>query len=147
VGVLAVATLSTAFVTETLVGSIDQFASRADLSEFFVAAVIVAIVGNATEHGSAVLLAARGELRLAAEIALASSAQVAGFLIPAVALLSWAIEPLALSFRAAEVLGMGAAAAAAALALAPSRSSRAGGALLVAAYVVVASSFYLVGAR
>jgi Ca2+:H+ antiporter len=146
-GVLALATLITAFVTETLVGSIDAFADAAHLSEFFVAAVIVAIVGNATEHGSAVLLAARGELRLAAEIALASAAQVAGLLIPAVALLSWAIDPLALSFRAVEIAGVGGAALAAGVVLAPKKSSRAGGALLLGAYVVVAVSFYLVGDR
>jgi Ca2+:H+ antiporter len=147
VGVLALATLITAFVTETLVGSIDAFADAANLSEFFVAAVIVAIVGNATEHGSAVLLAARGQLRLAAEISLASSAQVAGLLIPAVAILSWAIHPLALSFRPAEMIGIAGAAVAAGLVLAPKRTSRAGGALLLAAYVAVGVAFYLVGDR
>ncbi len=70
------------------------FAENLGLTEFFVAAVIVAIVGNAAEHGGAVVVAARGNIKLAAEIALASSAQVAVFLIPAVAIISWAIEPL-----------------------------------------------------
>ena len=65
--------------------------------------MIVALVGNITEHGSAVFLAARGELTLAAEIGLASAAQVAGFLIPAVVILSWAIDPLALSLRPIEL--------------------------------------------
>ena len=147
VGVLAAATLVTAFVSETLVGSIDAFADAAHLSGFFVAAVIVAIVGNATEHGSAILLAARGQLRLAAEIALASSAQVAGLLIPAVALLSWAIDPLALSFRAVELAGIAVAVLAAGVVIAPGRSSRFGGALLVGAFVAVAVVFYLVGDR
>ena len=67
------------------------------------AAVIVAIVGNAAEHGGAVVVAARGKIALAAEIALASSAQVAVFLIPLVALLAWLIEPLALTFRQVEI--------------------------------------------
>lgn len=147
VAVLAVTTLITAFVTETLVGTIDAFSHAAHLSEFFVAAVIVAIVGNATEHGSAILLAARGQLQLATEIALASSAQVAGLLIPAVALLSWAIDPLALSFRWVEIGGIAVAALAAGVAVAPGRSSRAAGALLVAAYAGVAITFYLVGDR
>jgi Ca2+:H+ antiporter len=145
--VLAVATLITAFVTETLVGTIDAFSRGAHLSEFFVAAVIVAIVGNATEHGSAVLLARRGQLRLATEIALASSAQVAGLLIPAVALLAWAIHPMALSFRAIELVSIGGGALAAGAVLAPGRSSRAGGALLLLAYLFVAVSFYAVGDR
>ena len=77
------------------------------MSDFFVAAVIVAIVGNAAEHGGAVVVAYKGNIKLAAEIALASSAQVAVFLIPAVALISWLIEPLALSFRQIELLAMG----------------------------------------
>ena len=102
-GVLAGATVVTALVAEILVGSIDEFADNVGLSEFFVATVIVAIVGNAAEHGGAVVVAARGKIKLAAEIALASSAQVAVFLIPAVALLSWLIDPLALSFRPVEI--------------------------------------------
>ena len=83
--VLGVATVVTALVAEILVGSLEVFSPRCGLSEFFVAAVIVAIVGNAAEHGGAVVVAARGKIKLAAEIALASSAQVAVFLIPAVA--------------------------------------------------------------
>src|SRR5207247_343189 len=95
--VLGVATVATALVAEILVGSLEPFAEKVGLSDFFVAAVIVAIVGNAAEHGGAVLVAHRGKISLAAEIALSSAAQVAVFLIPAVALLSWLIEPLALS--------------------------------------------------
>jgi Ca2+:H+ antiporter len=109
--VLGLATLVTASVTETLVGTLRAFADRAHLSEFFVAVVIVAIVGNATEHGSAVLLARRGRVKLAVEIPLASSAQIAGLLIPVVALISWGFKPLALSFRPVELAAMGIAAA------------------------------------
>jgi Ca2+:H+ antiporter len=105
--VLGVVTVATALVTETLVGTLRAFADAAHLSEFFVAVVIVAIVGNATEHGSAVLLARRGRVKLAVEIPLASSAQIAGLLIPLVALISWGFEPLALSFRPVELMAMG----------------------------------------
>jgi calcium/proton exchanger cax len=62
---------------------------------------------NAAEHGSAVLLPRRGKVELTTEIALASSAQVAAFLIPAVALISWATHPLALSLRPVELLALG----------------------------------------
>ena len=84
-----IATVATALVAEILVGSLEVFAEQVGLSDFFVAAVIVAIVGNAAEHGGAVVVAYRGKIKLAAEIALSSAAQVAVFLIPAVALLSW----------------------------------------------------------
>ena len=101
--VLGAATLVTALVAEILVGSLEVFAEAVGLSEFFVAAVIVAIVGNAAEHGGAVVIARRGNIKLAAEIALASSAQVAVFLIPLVAIISWAIDPLSLAFRPVEL--------------------------------------------
>jgi Ca2+:H+ antiporter len=145
--VLAVATVLTALIAETLVHSLEEFAERAHLSDFFVAAVIVAIVGNAAEHGGAVVVAARGKIQLAAEIALASSAQVAVFLIPAVALLAWSIEPLALSFRPVELIALGAAVVFTAALVGQGRSSRARGIALIAAYVAAAAAFYLVGDR
>ncbi len=146
-GVLAAATVVTAFVAETLVHSLEVFAEELGLTQFFVAAVIVAIVGNAAEHGGAVVVAYGGKIKLAAEIALASSAQVAVFLVPAVALLSWAIDPLALSFRPVELATVGASVFFAALLLWGGHSSRLRGALLIAAYVAVAVTFFLVGDR
>ena len=146
-GALVLATVITALVAEILVGSLETFAEKAHLSDFFVAAVIVAIVGNAAEHGGAVVVAARGKIKLAAEIALASSAQVAVFLIPAVALLAWAIEPLALSFRPVELAAVGGSVVFCSLLLFAGRSSRPRGAALIAAYVGVAVAFFLVGER
>jgi Ca2+:H+ antiporter len=145
--VLSAATVVTAFVAETLVHTLEVFADEVGLTEFFVAAVIVAIVGNAAEHGGAVVVAHRGNIKLAAEIALASSAQVAVFLIPVVALISWLIEPLALSFRLVEILAMGGSVVFAALLLARGRSTRWRGGALIAAYVLVAIGFYAVGDR
>ena len=109
--------------------------------------MIVAIVGNAAEHGGAVVVAYRGKIKLATEIALASGAQVAVFLIPAVALLSWLIEPLALSFRQVEILALAGATAFTALILANGRSSKAKGLALIGAYCLVALAFLLVGDR
>jgi Ca2+:H+ antiporter len=145
--VLGIATVVTAFVTETLVGSLQVFADRANLSEFFVAAVIVAIAGNATEHGSAVLLARRGRVKLAVEIPLASSAQIAGLLIPLVAIISWAFEPLSLSFRPVELAAVAIAAALPAVVLRSGGTTRAGGAVLLVGYAAVVVAFYLAGDR
>jgi Ca2+:H+ antiporter len=145
--VLGVTTLATALVAEILVGSIEAFADKVGLSDFFVAAVIVAIVGNAAEHGGAVLVAYRNKIALAAEIALSSAAQVAVFLIPAVVLLSWAIEPLALSFRPIELAALWGSVLFAALILFDGGSSRARGALLVGSYGVVVVAFFLAGER
>ena len=147
IAVLGAATVVTAVVTETLVRSLRAFADAAHLSEFFVAVFIVAIVGNATEHGSAVLLARRGRIKLAVEIPLASSAQIGGLLIPLVALLSWGFEPLALSFRPIELMALGVAAALPSLVLRSGRTTHVGGAVLLVAYAMLAVSFYLSGDR
>jgi Ca2+:H+ antiporter len=147
VAVLAATTAVTAVIAEILVGSIDEFAESSGLSDFFVAAVIVAIVGNAAEHGGAVVVAWRGKIKLAAEIALASSAQVAVFLIPAVALLAWLIEPLALSFRPVELIALGGSTVLAFGLLFHGRSSRGRGVTLIVAYAAVAFAFLVAGDR
>jgi Ca2+:H+ antiporter len=145
--VLGLATVVTALVAEILVGSIDKFAEESGLSEFFLAAVVIAIVGNAAEHGGAVVVAARGKIKLAAEIALASSAQVAVFLIPAVALLALLIEPLALSFRKVEIGALAVSVVVTSILLADGRSSRLKGMILIAVYIGVAGAFYAAGDR
>ena len=144
---LGVATVATALVAEILVGSLETFADKAGLSDFFVAAVIVAVVGNAAEHGGAVVVAYRGKIKLAAEIALASSAQVAVFLIPAVALLSWLIEPLALSFRQVELAALVFSLVFASALLWHGRSTHWRGVALIAAYGGVVVAFYAAGDR
>jgi Ca2+:H+ antiporter len=147
-GVLAAATVVTALISETLVHSLHSFAESAGLSEFFIATVIVAIVGNAAEHGGAVVIASRGKLPLATEIAVSSSAQVALFVTPAVALLSWLIKPaLPLSFRPIELATMGGAALLVGVVLADGRGRRWEGFFLVAVYVCVALAFLAAGDR
>jgi Ca2+:H+ antiporter len=145
---LAAATAVTALISEILVHSLDAFAHSAGLSEFFISFVIVAIVGNAAEHGGAVVIAHRGNLTLASEIAISSSAQVALFVIPAVALLSFLVTPaLPLTFRPIELIAMGGAAAGVAYTVRDGFSRRWEGGLLIAIYGSVALAAFLVGDR
>ena len=143
--VLGATTVITALVAEILVGSLEEFAHKAGMSEFFVSAVIVAIVGNAAEHGGAVVVARRGKVKLAAEIALSSAAQVAVFLIPAVALLSWLIDPLALGFRQVEIAALVLSLVIVMATIWGGVSSRLRGMVLIAAYVGVATMFFVAG--
>jgi Ca2+:H+ antiporter len=144
---LALATVATALVAEILVGSLESFAEKVGFSDFFVAAVIVAIVGNAAEHGGAVIVAYREKIALAAEIALSSAAQVAVFLVPAVVLLSWLIEPLALTFRPVELGALAGSVLVVGATLLDGRSSRARGGLLVGSYAVIVVAFLIAGER
>jgi Ca2+:H+ antiporter len=146
-GALALATGGTAMVSEILVHSLEAFAHAAHLSEFFIAVVIVAIVGNAAEHGGAVVIASRGKMKLATEIAVSSSAQVGLLVAPAIALISWGLTPLALSFRPIELATMGGAAALVGFAAWDGRSRRWEGVLLIAMYAGVATAYFIAGDR
>jgi Ca2+:H+ antiporter len=145
-GVLAVATIATAIVSEILVGSIVAFAQTVGLSQFFVSAIIVAIVGNAAEHGGAVVIATRGKLELASEIAITSGAQVALLVTPIVALASFVIRPpMPLTFRWEELVGIAAATVAVALVIADGRGKRWEGIALITLYAAVAVWYGLAG--
>jgi Ca2+:H+ antiporter len=145
---LAAATGATAWVSEILVHSLHAFAKAVGLSEFFIAVVIVAIVGNAAEHGGAILIARGGKMRLATEIAISSSAQVGLLVVPVVVLLSLLFtHPLALSFRWTELFAMAGAAVVVAATVWDGRSHRREGALLVAAYAAAVLGFLFGGGR
>ena len=147
-GALAAATVVTALISEVLVHTLESFAHTANLSEFFIAAVIVAIVGNAAEHGGAVVIARRGKIKLATEIAISSSAQVALFVTPAIVLLSFLFpHPLALSFRPVELAAMGGAAVFVAIVVRDGISKRWEGWMLVGVYAAVAAAFLAAGDR
>jgi len=133
--VLGTTTAVTALICEILVHSLDAFARAANLSEFFIAIVIVAIVGNAAEHGGAVVIARRGKMKLATEIAISSSAQVGLFVIPVVTLVSFAFaNPLSLAFRPIELIAMGFAALFVGYVIRDGLARRWEGALLISVY-------------
>ncbi|HZT84849.1 MAG TPA: calcium/proton exchanger [Gaiellaceae bacterium] len=147
-GALALATGATAWVSEILVHSLHAFATAVGLSEFFIAVVIVAIVGNAAEHGGAILIARSGKMRLATEIAISSSAQVALLVVPVVTLLSLLFaHPLSLAFRWTELFAMAGAAVVVGAMVWDGRSRRSEGAFLVAAYAAAVLGFLLGGGR
>jgi Ca2+:H+ antiporter len=146
--VLAAATVATALVSEMLVGSLEEFGQTMGLSDFFVAIVIVAIVGNAAEHGGAIVVARRGKLKLATEIAVSSAAQVAVFVAPAAALLSFAVgRGLPLTFRPIELAAMAGATMLVAVLVLDGRSQRWKGFALVGVYALAVAAFWMAGDR
>src|SRR5207248_2043198 len=104
VGVLAGATILTTIQAEILVGALQPALSRFGFTELFVGVIIIAIIGNAAEHYSAIQAARRDQMTLAVEIAVGSSAQIALFVAPAVVLYSFAIgHPMSILFNAFEI--------------------------------------------
>jgi Ca2+:H+ antiporter len=93
VGMLAIAGIAVAAMSEVLVGSIEDAASSIGLTEFFVGAIVVAIAGNAAEHWVAVSVARKDRMDLSVNIAIGSSAQIALFVAPVLVLASFVLGP------------------------------------------------------
>jgi Ca2+:H+ antiporter len=98
VTMLAIAGVAVGVMSEILVGSIHHAAKSAGLSEFFIGAIVVAIVGNAAEHWVAVIVAMKDKMDLAVNIAIGSSAQIALFVAPVLVLASFVLGPSPMPF-------------------------------------------------
>jgi Ca2+:H+ antiporter len=95
---LAIAGVAVGFMSEILVGSIEEASAHIGLSPFFVSLIVVAIAGNAAEHWVAVYVAHKNQMDLAVNIAVGSAAQIALFAIPLLVLLSFVIGDFPMPF-------------------------------------------------
>jgi Ca2+:H+ antiporter len=143
VTVLAIAGLAVGLMSEILVSSIAETAESVGLTEFFIGAVIVAIVGNAAEHWVAVYVAAKDKMDLAVNIAIGSGAQVALFVGPLLVVLSFFVgpHPLALAFNGFEVAGIVLAVIVASHITSQGESTWFDGLMLLAVYAVLVATF------
>ncbi len=141
--VLAVAGLAVGLMSEILVGSIADTAESVGLSQFFIGAVIVAVVGNAAEHWVAVYVAAKDKMDLAVNIAVGSSAQVAMFVGPVLVVISFFVgpQPLSLVFNGFELAGVLMAVIIASHVTSQGESTWFGGLMLLALYAMLAAAF------
>ena len=80
--VLLVATAFVALMSEFLVGAVEATAKSFGMTEVFVGVIVVAIIGNAAEHSTAVLMAIKNKMDIAINIAVGSSIQIALFVAP-----------------------------------------------------------------
>jgi Ca2+:H+ antiporter len=142
---LAVAGAAVGLMSEILVGSITEASETIGLSEFFIGVIVVAIVGNAAEHWVAVLVAFKGKMDLAVNIAIGSSAQVALFVAPALVFLSYVIgpEPMALVFNGFEIAAVLIAVFIANAVTQEGESTWFEGVLLLAVYAVLGITFFV----
>ncbi len=143
VGVLAAATVLVAFMSEFLVGALEPAVRELGIPRAFIGIIIIPIVGNAAEHASAVWLAARDKMDISIEIAIGSSAQVALFVTPVLVLISLlAATPLNYVFTPLEIAAVGLSTVIVGLLVADGRSTWLAGAQMLAAYAIVAVTFY-----
>jgi Ca2+:H+ antiporter len=143
--VLALAAALVAVASDTLVGSVEHTSHQLGLSQFFIGAIVVAIVGNAAEHYVAVVAATKDQMDLSLSIAVGSAAQVGLLLAPLVALASIAIGPsrMPLAFNGYELAGLICGGWLAAAVTFGGTSTRRRGLVLLAVYLALAIAFLL----
>lgn len=145
--ILLLAAAATAVVAEVMVEAVEGASHSLGLTETFVGLVVVATVGNAAEHATAVLMAHKGRMNLAFNIAIESSKQIALFVAPVLVLLSlvFAPSPMSLEFTAMEVVGLGIGVGAATLSALDGETNWLDGAMLLAVYIMLAVVYYHTG--
>ena len=144
VGMLVGATAGVAWMSELLVGTLGEAADSLGMSNLFMGVVVVAVIGNAAEHFSAVLMAARNQMDAAISIAIGSSTQIALFVAPVLVFLSYAIapQPMDLLFTVFEVVAVGLAVLTISLIAHDGETHWMEGVQLVAVYTILVLGFY-----
>jgi len=106
--ILLIATVFVAIISEFLVGSVENARHQLGLTEIFVGVIVVAIIGNAAEHSSAVLMALKNKMDLSLGIAIGSSLQIALFVAPVLIFASHFIGPqrMDLEFSVPEIVAV-----------------------------------------
>jgi Ca2+:H+ antiporter len=141
---LLAATAGIAFMAEFLVGAATETAEALGWSEVFVGVIVVAIIGNAAEHSTAVMMALKNKMDIAINIAVGSSIQVALFVAPLLVLLSYAIapHPMDLIFTRLEVLAIAVSVLIMGYVAADGESHWMEGVQLLAVYAILGIAFY-----
>lgn len=141
---LLAATVGVAVMAELLVGAAEVTARTLGWNEVFVGVILVAIIGNAAEHSTAVIMAAKNKMDAAINIAAGSSIQVALFVAPLLVFLSYVIgpRPMDLLFTSLEVVAVGLSVGIMALISNDGESHWMEGVQLLAVYVILGIAFF-----
>lgn len=110
IAILLGTTVAIGIMSEALVGSVEGLSHTLGWNELFLGIIVVALIGNAAEHSTAITMALKNKMDVSLEITLGSSLQIALFVAPVLVFVSLAVgHPMSLIFNDFELLAMGAA--------------------------------------
>ncbi|MEH7301519.1 calcium/proton exchanger [Neobacillus drentensis] len=144
IAILAIATVAVGYISEHLVHTFEYVGETFGWSDLFIGVIIVAIVGNAAEHASAIVMAYKNKMDIAVEIAIGSTLQVAMFVLPVLVLISLFFDstmPLLFSWQ--ELIAMVSSVLLMVVISNDGESNWFEGLTLLAAYVIMGIGFYL----
>lgn len=147
VTVLTVVTCLVALMSEMLIGALEPAAHRLGLTQVFVGVILVALVGNAAEHSTAVMVAVKNKMDLAYGIAVGSSLQIALLVAPLLVFASYLFgAPLDLIFTPFEVAAVTMSVLVVGFVAMDGESNWMEGAMLVGVYLMLAIAFFFLPA-
>lgn len=142
--ILGLSTLGVVYLSEVLVGAVEPVVKTLGLSEFFIGLILIPIIGNVAEHIVAVQMAVKNKMTISVEISIASSLQIALFVAPLLVFVSLLIgNRLTLVFNPLELIALISGVLIAALVSADGESNWLEGAELLAIYIILAFTFFL----
>jgi Ca2+:H+ antiporter len=142
---LVLGTLLTAVEAEVLIRGLEPALEHFGMTELFAGVIVVALVGNAAEHYSAIAAARKNDMTLALEISIGSSAQIALMVAPLLVIMGPFLgHPMALVFNAFEMAAIGLSVATVALVAMDGESNWLEGLQLLGLYVILAASYYVI---
>ncbi len=141
--VLLIATAFIALMSEFLVGAVEEASHAMGLTDIFVGVIVVAIIGNAAEHSTAIIVAMKNKMDLALNIAIGSSLQIALFVAPVLVFASYLFgPPMNLIFTTLEVVAIAGSVGILTLIAQDGESNWMEGVLLLALYAILGITFY-----
>ncbi|KAF1832244.1 vacuolar calcium ion transporter /H(+) exchanger [Decorospora gaudefroyi] len=141
---LVIITVLVAVCAEYLVDSIDAIVESAHISKTFVGLILIPIVGNAAEHVTAVIVAYKGKMDLAINVAIGSSMQIALFVTPFLVILGWIIhQPMTLHFQSFETMVFFISVLIVNYLIQDGKSNYLEGAMCIGIYAIIALAFYI----
>ena len=142
---LGLATVLIAVMSEILVGQIAPVTKALGMTELFVGVIVVALVGNAAENSTAIIMARRNRMDVSMSIATGASTQIALFVAPVLVFLSVAIgHPMTLVFNGFEIAAIILSVVIVDMISSDGETNWFEGAQLLAVYAIVAVAFYFV---
>ena len=140
---LVVAAAAIGVVSEFLVGAVDEAGAELGLSKVFMGVIVIAVVGNAAEHSTAILVARKGQMDLALGIAMGSAMQIALFVAPVLVIAGHLIgHPMGLEFTVLEVSAVMLSVMTVSYLVLDGRTNWFEGVQLLAIYAILAMTFY-----
>jgi Ca2+:H+ antiporter len=142
---LLAATVGVSWMSHLLVGTVEQARAALGMNEVFVGVIVVAVIGNAAEHSTAVVMAVKDKMDATVQIAVGSGIQIALFVAPVLVFASMFMghaHPLDLHFSLLETVTIVIAVLVLALVCQDGETHWMEGVLMLGVYVIIALAFY-----